>query len=83
MCSATNEIDFSDLESREAIMARLADMGIALHHSEVHHSEVHGPVMDRLVKTHLMQLLAGPVFSPDKAFHAVKDGSIQRFEAAQ
>jgi SulP family sulfate permease len=43
MCSAVNEVDFSALESLEAINSRLKDIGVGLHLSEVK-----GPVMDRL-----------------------------------
>ncbi|MCB1387997.1 MAG: sulfate permease, partial [Rhodobacteraceae bacterium] len=43
MCTAVNAIDFSALESLEAINTRLKDLGIGLHLSEVK-----GPVMDRL-----------------------------------
>ena len=57
MCSAVNEIDFSALESLEAINARLRDMGIALHLSEVK-----GPVMDRLARGHFLDELTGRVF---------------------
>jgi len=57
MCSAINEIDFSALESLEAINARLRDMGIKLHLSEVK-----GPVMDRLKKQHFISDLTGSVF---------------------
>jgi len=57
MCSAINEIDFSALESLEAINTRLRDMGIKLHLSEVK-----GPVMDRLKKQHFISDLTGSVF---------------------
>ena len=57
MCSAINEIDFSALESLEAINTRLRDMGIKLHMSEVK-----GPVMDRLKKQHFISDLTGSVF---------------------
>ena len=57
MCSAVNEIDFSALESLEAINRRLADMGVTLHLSEVK-----GPVMDRLKTTHFLDELSGKVF---------------------
>lgn len=67
MCSAVNEIDFSALESLEAINARLADMGIRLHLSEVK-----GPVMDRLQKQHFIADLTGQVFlSQHAAFCAL------------
>ncbi len=57
MCSAVNEIDMSALESLEAINARLRDMGIKLHLSEVK-----GPVMDRLKRSHFLDELTGQVF---------------------
>ncbi|MFT6091891.1 SulP family inorganic anion transporter [Sulfitobacter sp.] len=68
MCSAINEIDFSALESLEAINARLKDMGIKLHMSEVK-----GPVMDRLQKHHFIADLTGNVYlSQHAAFDALK-----------
>lgn len=57
MFSAVNEVDFSALESLEAINLRLTDMGVGLHLSEVK-----GPVMDRLRKSHLISDLNGNVF---------------------
>ena len=57
MCTAVNAIDFSALESLEAINTRLKDLGIGLHLSEVK-----GPVMDRLRKTHFLDELNGRVF---------------------
>lgn len=57
MFSAVNEVDFSALESLEAINLRLIDMGVGLHFSEVK-----GPVMDRLKKSHLIDELNGKVF---------------------
>ena len=57
MFSAVNDVDFSALESLEAINTRLKDMGIGLHISEVK-----GPVMDRLRRSHLIDDLAGEVF---------------------
>ena len=57
MFSAVNAVDFSALESLEAISARLGDMGIRLHLSEVK-----GPVMDRLDRSHLLKALTGRVF---------------------
>ena len=56
-CSAVNEIDFSALESLEAINQRLGDIGITLHLSEVK-----GPVMDRLRTGHFLDDLTGRVF---------------------
>lgn len=57
MFSAVNEVDFSALESLEAINLRLIDMGVRLHLSEVK-----GPVMDRLKKSHLIGDINGKVF---------------------
>jgi sulfate permease, SulP family len=71
MCSAINEIDFSALESLEAINARLRDMGIKLHLSEVK-----GPVMDRLQKQHFIADLTGQVFlSQHAAYDALKNSA--------
>ena len=55
--SAVNEVDFSALESLEAINRRLKDMGVRLHLSEVK-----GPVMDRLETSHFLSELTGRVF---------------------
>ncbi|MHA6263836.1 SulP family inorganic anion transporter [Arenibacterium sp. CAU 1754] len=57
MFSAVNEVDFSALESLEAISHRLKDMGVRLHLSEVK-----GPVMDRLRASHFIRELNGKVF---------------------
>jgi SulP family sulfate permease len=57
MFSAVNEVDMSALESLEAINARLRDIGVTLHLSEVK-----GPVMDRLKDTHFLRDLTGRVF---------------------
>ncbi|QBF30227.1 sodium-independent anion transporter [Thalassococcus sp. S3] len=57
MFSAVNEVDYSALESLEAINQRLKDMGVGLHLSEVK-----GPVMDRLQRSHLIKDLNGSVF---------------------
>lgn len=56
-CAAVNEIDFSALESLEAINVRLAAMNVTLNLSEVK-----GPVMDRLSRTHFVSQLSGAVF---------------------
>ncbi|WP_298864204.1 SulP family inorganic anion transporter [uncultured Sulfitobacter sp.] len=56
-CSAINEIDFSALESLEAINERLDEMNVKLHLSEVK-----GPVMDRLQRAHFLSDLTGQVF---------------------
>ena len=55
--SAINDIDASALESLESIAARLKEAGISLHFSEIK-----GPVMDKLVKTQLLEHLNGHVF---------------------
>lgn len=57
MCSAVNEVDYSALESLEAINMRLKDMGVGFHLSEVK-----GPVMDRLKTSHLIDGLNGNVY---------------------
>ncbi len=57
MFSAVNEVDYSALESLEAVNARLKDMGVGLHFSEVK-----GPIMDRLSRSHLIEDLNGHVF---------------------
>ncbi|PZX12793.1 SulP family sulfate permease [Palleronia aestuarii] len=57
MCPAVNDIDFSALESLEAVNLRLTKLGIGFHLSEVK-----GPVMDRLNTTHFLDALNGRVF---------------------
>ncbi len=57
MCSAVNDIDYSALETLEALNAELKALGVRLHLSEVK-----GPVMDRLRETHFLQGLSGSVF---------------------
>jgi len=57
MFSAVNSVDYSALESLEALNRRLADAGL-----ELHLSEVKGPVMDRLETTHFIEHLSGKVF---------------------
>ena len=57
MCPAVNIIDMSALESLEAINARLDDLGITFHLSEVK-----GPVMDKLQHSHFLKALTGSVF---------------------
>jgi SulP family sulfate permease len=56
MCSAINEIDLSAVETLETINARLDEMGVRLHLSEVK-----GPVMDRLRRAHFLSQLTGEV----------------------
>lgn len=73
MCSAINEIDMSALESLEAINARLRDLGMRLHLSEVK-----GPVMDRLQRSHFLDDLTGDVFlSQYDAHHALGAGGLK------
>ncbi len=73
MCSAINEIDMSALESLEAINARLRDLGMRLHLSEVK-----GPVMDRLQRSHFLDDLTGEVFlSQYDAHHALGAGGLK------
>ena len=57
MFSAVNEVDFSALESLEAINRRLGDMQVGLSLSEVK-----GPVMDRLQRSHFIKDLNGKVY---------------------
>ncbi|TKW67153.1 MAG: sulfate permease [Paracoccus denitrificans] len=57
MFSAVNSVDYSALESLEAINNRLRDMDVGLHLSEVK-----GPVMDRLQRAHLLKDMNGRVF---------------------
>ena len=74
MCSAVNEIDFSALESLEAINLRLRDIGVGLHLSEVK-----GPVMDRLQRSHFLETLNGRVFlSQYDAWVALRGGAPAR-----
>ena len=61
MCSAINDIDMSALDSLEAVNARLRDMGVSFHLSEVK-----GPVMDRLTGTELLAQLTGDIFLSQK-----------------
>lgn len=57
MCPAVSAIDMSALESLEAINARLRELGVGFHLSEVK-----GPVMDHLAKTDFVTHLNGHVF---------------------
>ncbi|WP_170754899.1 SulP family inorganic anion transporter [Ruegeria lacuscaerulensis] len=57
MFSAVNEVDYSALETLEAINHRLRELGVGLHLSEVK-----GPVMDRLKRSHIVDGLIGRVF---------------------
>jgi sulfate permease, SulP family len=56
-CPAVNTIDYSALESLEAINRRLKDGGITLDLSEVK-----GPIMDGLKRSHLLEELTGRVY---------------------
>ena len=56
-CNAINSIDYSALESLEAINQHLQSAGVCLHLSEVK-----GPVMDKLQGAKLLQKLSGKVF---------------------
>ena len=74
MFSAVNEVDYSALESLEAINRRLKDMGVGLHLSEVK-----GPVMDRLKRSHFLDHLNGRVFlSQFDAWKSLAHGQISR-----
>jgi SulP family sulfate permease len=55
-CPAVNTVDYSALESLEAVNLRLKDGGVTLHLSEVK-----GPVMDGLKETHFLKELTGQV----------------------
>ena len=57
MCPAVNAIDFSALESLEAINERLGSLGVTFHLSEVK-----GPVMDRLERSDFKKHLTGRIF---------------------
>ncbi len=57
LCSAVNEIDYSALESLEAINQRLDASNVKLHLSEVK-----GPVMDCLETGHFLKNMSGQVF---------------------
>ena len=74
MFSAVNEVDFSALESLEAINRRLTDMGVGLHLSEVK-----GPVMDRLKRSHFLEEMNGQVFlSQYDAWQALSGGPVPK-----
>ena len=71
MCSAVNEIDFSALESLEALNEWLTEIGVGLHLSEVK-----GPVMDRLQRVNFPGHLNGRVFlSQYDAWRALTNGA--------
>ncbi len=73
MCSAVNEIDYSALESLEAINERLTALGVGLHLSEVK-----GPVMDRLKTSDFLHEMNGRVFlSQYDAWQALKGAPVR------
>lgn len=75
-CAAINEIDLSALESLEMINARLAEMDVQLHLSEVK-----GPVMDRLQREHFLSEMTGHVYlSQFEAFSALTDAESSKTE---
>ncbi|WP_193368447.1 SulP family inorganic anion transporter [Pelagibius marinus] len=57
ICAAVNDVDASALESLEALNERLKDAGVSFHLSEVK-----GPVMDKLKRSHFLDLMTGKVF---------------------
>tara|TARA_R110002167_G_scaffold13893_4_gene57056 strand:+ start:37133 stop:38818 length:1686 start_codon:yes stop_codon:yes gene_type:complete len=68
MCTAMNEIDYTALETLEAINLQLKQQGITLNLSEIK-----GPVMDMLVKSDFLTHLSGQVYlSQFDAFNDVK-----------
>ena len=68
MCTAMNEIDYTALETLEAINLQLKQQGITLNLSEIK-----GPVMDMLVKSDFLAHLSGQVYlSQFDAFNDVK-----------
>ena len=70
MCSAVNEIDFSALETLEALNTWLTEIGVGLHLSEVK-----GPVMDRLKRVNFVEHLNGQVFMAQyDAWRALTNG---------
>jgi SulP family sulfate permease len=78
MFSAVNEVDFSALESLETINARLRDMGVGLHLSEVK-----GPVMDRLQRSHFIDDLNGRVFLSQYHAWIALSGQADKRDAAE
>lgn len=78
MCSAVNEVDYSALESLEAINQRLTELDIGFHLSEVK-----GPVMDRLKTAHLLDHLNGKVFLSQYDAWCALAGSGARERAAE
>ena len=77
-CPAVNTIDYSALESLEAINHRLKDGRITLHLSEVK-----GPIMDRLKRSHFLEELTGKVhMSQFDAVSSIKPDLTKRTLAA-
>lgn len=72
ICSAINTIDHSAVESLEALAESLREAGVTLHLAEVR-----GPVMDRLLRSDLLERLTpGQVFlSTEDAVRALHDGA--------
>jgi len=72
ICSAINTIDHSAVESLEVLAESLREAGITLHLAEVR-----GPVMDRLLRSDLLERLApGQVFlSTEDAVRALHEGA--------
>jgi len=78
-CPAVNTIDYSALESLEAINHRLKDGGITLHLSEVK-----GPIMDRLKRSHFLDELTGKVhLSQYEAVRSINPDLANRTLAAE
>lgn len=78
MFSAVNEVDLSALETLETINARLRDLGMTLHLSEVK-----GPVMDRLQRSDFLDQLTGRIFlSQFDAFHTLQALAEEKPDAA-
>ncbi|WP_218186436.1 SulP family inorganic anion transporter [Terasakiispira papahanaumokuakeensis] len=73
LCSAVNDIDLSALNSLAAMNLRLKDLGMQLHLAEVK-----GPVMSRLKRSDLLDVLSGQVFL--SAFEAMSHLASQPFD---
>ncbi len=71
VCNAVNFIDSSGLAMIKRLCEELADLGIA-----VHLAEVKGPVMDRLSRSDLLNVLTGEVyFTTAEAVRALDPGA--------
>lgn len=78
MFSAVNEVDLSALETLETINARLRDLDLTMHLSEVK-----GPVMDRLQRSSFLDELSGQIFlSQYDAFHTLQAHEAGKASAA-